>query len=233
VKRCLLVDDNRPLAENLGEILEAAGHAVVLAADRTQAVACVRREQFDVLITDLRLPRVRGAELLGELRQIDPGLPTIAVTAYSSGPDVAQASAKGLLALLSKPVPVDRLIHLVSVAKRNGLAVLATDDAALASWIPGILAQEGYTVVSTPLDVLARALELDPFLVLLDVGRAGAGRDAARFLIDRHPRLPRLLLVDDGESAFSKSEQVLCKPLVGSTLLAAVGRCYRGGPHAA
>ena len=122
MRRYLIVDDNLAFAENLTEILRDEGAEVTAVESGASALELIRAVCFDALVTDMRMPAMSGARLLQEIRRIDPHLPAIVVTAYTGESDMLAARQEGLLAILPKPVPIDRLIDLLRTARRNGVA---------------------------------------------------------------------------------------------------------------
>ncbi len=110
----VLVAEDEPLAVLVIEdVLVGEGHAVVLAADGAVALDLAAKDSFDVLLTDLAMPRVGGVELILRLRlrQSQPHLPVVVMTGFLS-PVAAQAlcgQALPPVALLHKPFEIDRL----------------------------------------------------------------------------------------------------------------------------
>src|SRR5262245_58041804 len=132
MRHYLLVDDNLAFAENLAEIIADAGAeaTVVDSGERALALAAVTR--FDALVSDMRMPTMGGAEVVRRIRRIDPGLPAIVVTAYTADNELESARQEGLLAVLSKPVVVPRLLEHLARARRDAIVALVEDDVALA-----------------------------------------------------------------------------------------------------
>jgi PAS domain S-box-containing protein len=102
--RILLVDDDPRVRRILGELMKSWGHTVVIAEDGFNAldaflVAFRSGQPFDVVITDLGMPRMNGAELVRRIRQHDRQVPIIIVTAWGKEHFVPEADA-----ILSKPV---------------------------------------------------------------------------------------------------------------------------------
>jgi PAS domain S-box-containing protein len=102
--RILLVDDDPRVRRILGELIKSWGHTVVIAEDGFNAldaflVAFRSGQPFDVVITDLGMPRMNGAELVRRIRQHDRQVPIIIVTAWGKEHFVPEADA-----ILSKPV---------------------------------------------------------------------------------------------------------------------------------
>src|SRR5213082_536696 len=144
MRKYLVVDDNRAFAENVAEILRDEGADVTIADGGLQALELAQRSRFDALVTDMRMPVMSGARLVHEIRGVDPGLPAIVITAYTGENDLLAAREEGLLAVLPKPAPLDRLVELLRTARRDGLVAVIEDDSALADNLtealrPGVL----------------------------------------------------------------------------------------------
>ena len=122
MRKVLIIDDNRAFADNLAEILEDAGHLAVIADSGAQALQLAATSRFDVLLSDMRMPEMGGAELVHKARRIDPELLAIVITAHTYDDDLALAQHAGLLAVLPKPVPLPELLELLTHARRDGLA---------------------------------------------------------------------------------------------------------------
>lgn len=148
MKRVLLVDDNAAFAENTGEILRDLGFDVTIADAGNVALEQVRTARFDALVTDMRMPGMDGGQLLQAIRQLDPGLPAIVLTAFSSDASLAVARREGVYAILPKPIDVRRMISHLERARRDAIVALVDDDAALTDALTEILREAGYTVVS-------------------------------------------------------------------------------------
>lgn len=103
--RVLVVDDEEDVRYVLARFLRARGHTVQEAADGPRALEVWRVEPCEVLVTDLRMPGMDGAELVRRLRQHDPGLPVIVVSADICAEATARALAlEGYCELLAKPI---------------------------------------------------------------------------------------------------------------------------------
>ncbi len=116
--RFLLVDDNVAFAENTAEILRDRGAEVTVAASSDEALSSIRVGRYDAVVTDMRMPSLDGAELLRELRRVDPGLPAVVLTAYSSDAALDRARTEGVWAVMQKPVDVGRLIAVLAEVER-------------------------------------------------------------------------------------------------------------------
>jgi DNA-binding NtrC family response regulator len=111
--KILVVDDHIPLAENIAELLEGAGHPAVTAASAEQALQVLEIDAIHALITDFRLPGLNGADLIREMHRRGRLIPAIVMSAYSDDGTVGAARAAGALEVLCKPIPPARLLELV------------------------------------------------------------------------------------------------------------------------
>jgi two-component system, response regulator PdtaR len=226
----LVVDDNRAFAENLADILHDDGAEVTLAATPSDALLLARGRRFDALVSDMKMPVMGGAELVHRVRELDPGLPAIVVTAYTSDIDLEAARQEGLLAALPKPVPIERLLKLLAAAKRGGLVALVEDDRALADNLSEALRERGYSTVAATSVLEAEELaSVRPFVAVVDLRLPGGpdGEAMAR-LAARFPALP--MLVVTGYPALSPPARALGffpKPFSTQVLIDAIEGQYR------
>src|SRR5437762_6956835 len=86
--RVLIVDDERSMRELLSIVLRRDGYEVLTAEDGAAAVELLKKQRFDILITDIRMPQLNGVDLLREAKRIAPDLVSIVMTAFAS-PDTA------------------------------------------------------------------------------------------------------------------------------------------------
>lgn len=115
-KRILLVDDDAEIVETLRYALEARGYETLVARDGNQGLALVEREDPDLVILDMMMPKRSGFLVLEKLRQTRPvPIRVIMVTANEGSRHKAYAEMLGVDDYIRKPFPMDRLLD--SVAK--------------------------------------------------------------------------------------------------------------------
>src|SRR5512144_477333 len=192
----LVVDDNRDFAENLAEILRDGGDEAVIAENGREAAEAVRGRRFDAILTDMRMPLMGGAELVHEIRRIDPGAPAMVITAHVGDDALEAARREGLLAVLGKPVEVSRLLALLASARRDGLVVVVEDDARLSDNLCEALRSKGFAAV-TAASVLEteRLGPVRPFCALVDLRVPGGPHgEAMRRLAAKYVGLPMIVV---------------------------------------
>jgi DNA-binding NtrC family response regulator len=112
----LLVEDKDSLRVMLRHALEAHGHSVIEARDEPEAVRALRTTRPGVVLSDLRLPEGDGFGVLRAAKELDPELPVVVMTAYSTIQDAVKAIKEGALDFLAKPVDPDHLLLMVERA---------------------------------------------------------------------------------------------------------------------
>ncbi len=105
----LVVDDEPKVRELLDQILAARGCVVRQASDGLDALAQFREQPADVVITDLRMPKLSGFELLRELKHLDPLLNVIVITAYPSIETAVEAMQYGACDFITKPFDIAQI----------------------------------------------------------------------------------------------------------------------------
>jgi chemosensory pili system protein ChpA (sensor histidine kinase/response regulator) len=114
-KRVLLVDDSISVRRFVGQMLEKAGFEVTTAADGAEAIVRLGDASFDVMVTDLEMPRVNGYELIDDLRRRPStrALPVIVLTTRAGDKHVALARQLGVEHYVTKPVEEQTFVALV------------------------------------------------------------------------------------------------------------------------
>jgi two-component system, response regulator PdtaR len=228
MRRYLVVDDNREFAENLAEIIGDAGYQTALAVNGREALKLAGKERFDAVITDMKMPELGGADLVRELRTVDPQIASIVVTAYTTDDDLGRARRFGLLGILPKPVPIPRLLELLEVARRDALVAVVEDDVALADNLSEALQSRGFaTVVAHSLQDAER-IGAAPFAVIADLRMPGTPDGAALAkLRERYPGLPVVVVTGHTDVVRPKDTQgFFFKPFKADEVLATVERLH-------
>ncbi|MHB8764290.1 MAG: sigma-54-dependent transcriptional regulator [Deferrisomatales bacterium] len=109
MKRILIVDDDYAVRRTLEMRLVRDGYAVETAADGREGVAKGASEAVDLVLLDLRLPRMDGFEVLAELKRLRPALPVIVITAYDDMQTAIEAIRLGAADHLGKPLDLEEL----------------------------------------------------------------------------------------------------------------------------
>jgi CheY-like chemotaxis protein len=114
--RILVVDDSVPVRALLTEYLETRGYAVVAAASGPEALIAFVSEQPDVVLLDIRMPGMDGCQVLRRLRQADPGVPVIMVTANEDEVLARETLSIGAFDYVAKPFDLEHVGRIVTEA---------------------------------------------------------------------------------------------------------------------
>lgn len=115
--KILIVDDEVPIRRTLRDILEFEGYDVDEAADGLECVAKVQKEKYDVIITDIKMPKMDGIEALERLQILSPETPVIMVSGHGTIDTAVEAVKKGAFDFISKPPDLNRML----ITVRNAL----------------------------------------------------------------------------------------------------------------
>jgi DNA-binding NtrC family response regulator len=116
VATILLIEDNERMAEVLARHMEMEGHAVVLVADGEKGIEEFRRQKVDLVLTDLKLPGKSGLEVLQAVKDENPMVPVVVMTAYGTIESAVKAVKEGAFDFLQKPVDPDHLLIIIGKA---------------------------------------------------------------------------------------------------------------------
>ena len=119
--RILVVDDDKVSCGLFAEVLGAKGHEIGKAYSGEEALERLRSEPYDLLLVDVRMPGLTGLEVTRIMRQEQPQLPIIVMTAFGSIETAVEAIQEGAIDYVSKPMNLDELKRIVSraVAQRE------------------------------------------------------------------------------------------------------------------
>lgn len=116
----LVVDDEAAVRRFALRVLEREGYSVFEARDGVEALELVNQRQvsFDVVVSDIVMPRLNGVELMQALSTSQPDLPVILMSGYATGA-LAELGIAAPCAILAKPFPAERLLEEVRRCTRR------------------------------------------------------------------------------------------------------------------
>jgi DNA-binding NtrC family response regulator len=114
--RILIVDDDPEMCRFLAELLSEEGHVVEVAHDGPSAVEKFRNTIFDLTLTDLMMPKIKGTELIKQLKEADPDALVLLITAFGSIESAVEAMHAGAFHYVTKPFRTDEILLHVSRA---------------------------------------------------------------------------------------------------------------------
>jgi DNA-binding NtrC family response regulator len=112
----LLVEDDNAMREMLESLFRQEGYVVSEAASASAALALARETDFDVVLSDIKMPGKSGLELVGELRELRPDTPVVLMTAFGSIDTAVDAMRAGAFGYTTKPFQPEEVIRTVKRA---------------------------------------------------------------------------------------------------------------------
>jgi DNA-binding NtrC family response regulator len=115
----LIVEDKESMAQMLKETMEAEGYYPLIARDGIEGIRRIRESKIDVVLSDLKLPKKDGMEVLRAAKEENPLLPVIMMTAFGTVDVAVKAIKEGAFDFITKPFDTDHLLHLIRKALEN------------------------------------------------------------------------------------------------------------------
>jgi two-component system, NtrC family, response regulator AtoC len=128
--KILIADDEKELRESISATLQHMGFETVLAADGEEAVVRAREEDFSIAILDVNMPGLTGIQALRQIKENDPSVLVLVITAHGNVADAVEALKEGAFNYIEKPLKETHLRDLVERASKTHQAVR---DVALSS----------------------------------------------------------------------------------------------------
>jgi heterodisulfide reductase subunit A len=113
MKSILVVDDEAIVRESIRDWLKDAGYQVSVAESGEEALKMIQKQDFGVMILDLRLPGINGIDVLKKAKTLKPDIKSIVITAYPTMLTQEEATKLGAIDYLVKPIFPDKLEELV------------------------------------------------------------------------------------------------------------------------
>ncbi|MFV1958401.1 MAG: sigma-54-dependent transcriptional regulator [Planctomycetota bacterium] len=187
--RILLADDERAIAITLADDLKRAGHEVTVASDGGEARDALRREAYDVLVSDIRMPVVTGLELLEEVKKSGRATEVVIITGYGTIESAVAAIKKGAFDYILKPFDNEEI--LVALRKIEEIRRLRDENAMLREELGREKGLEGLVGRSPAMQRVVKRIRTvaESDARVLITGESGTGKErVARAIHDISPR---------------------------------------------
>jgi len=199
--RILVVDDDRRMTRTLADILVLSGYAVTEAWSGPEALEKVRAQDFDCVLTDIRMPDMDGVELHRQLRQAQPGLPVVLMTAYAANDLIRKGLDEGVAGVFDKPLDISQVLGFFTSLAKSRVVVIVDDDPVFCRTLDDILKIRGFKVTGiTDPHAGVEQMASGAQVILLDLKLNGvSGVDVLKEIRKGYPTLPVILVTGHRE----------------------------------
>ncbi len=187
--RVLIVEDDASQREMLVGFLRDLGVETEEAEDGRQALDLLHSQLIDLVVTDLRMPRMEGSELLREIKDLNPEIGVVLVTAFGTVQGAVEALKAGACDYLLKPLDLDEVEHVLRRCLEE--RQLRRENRELKQWLGEIESLPGFvTAGGSMAETLSRVARVAPSNVsVLLMGESGTGKELlARAIHGASPR---------------------------------------------
>jgi DNA-binding NtrC family response regulator len=192
--RILLADDDEGLRKVIQFKLKKKGYDVVSVADGESAISSLRTARFDLILSDMKMPRVNGIELLAQAKKIQSDIEVIMITAFADVSQAVQAVKLGAFDYLTKPfdddhlfLSIEKALRVANLERENQILrkhITTGDDAAMIGVSPNFKALMALIDKVAPSDA-----------TLLISGESGTGKElVARTVHQRSSRADKPII---------------------------------------
>lgn len=183
--RILTVDDEKNIRHLISNEFSLEGFDVVTAASGEEGLALFKSSRFDVVILDIKLPKLSGIEILKKMKQISPNTEIIMITGYSDIRSAVEAIKLGACDYVTKPFKLDELLTLVrhSIQKKPPVSDTAENIDDFQAVNSGQIIRCPSQAMKKIYDIVDRIASSD-YTVLI-CGETGVGKDVLASLIHR------------------------------------------------
>jgi two-component system, NtrC family, nitrogen regulation response regulator NtrX len=186
--RILVIDDEKPIRNTLSEILEYEDHEVELAEDGVEGLEKAKEEKFDIILCDIKMPKMDGVEVIEKLMEICPEVPVIMISGHGTVETAVETLKKGAYDFIEKPLDLNRL--LVSIRNALERKDLMVETQKLKRKVSKTYEMVGESeAIRKVKEMIDRVAPTDARVLI--TGNNGTGKElVARWMHEKSPRAP-------------------------------------------
>ncbi|MGZ4033616.1 MAG: sigma-54-dependent transcriptional regulator [Bacteroidia bacterium] len=184
--KILIIDDEKSIRKTLREILEYEKYQVDEAADGVEGVAMIQKEKYDIVLCDIKMPKMDGIEVLDKIMQLSSDIPVVMVSGHGNIETAVEAVKKGAFDFIAKPLDLNRL--LVTIRNAMDKSTLVTETKVLKKKVNKTFDMVGESkAIAQIQEMIERVAPTDARVLI--TGGNGSGKElVARWLHEKSNR---------------------------------------------
>jgi DNA-binding NtrC family response regulator len=207
----LIVDDDDDIRANFSDILKDLGYRTTTAESAELALDLVRKDDFDAVLLDFKLPGMDGVSLYREIKRLRPSIPAIMITALAGSDGAQQAFNAGTWDVLRKPVHIPEMLDKLEQATKAPLVLVVDDDEAFCQSLWQILNERRFRVAlaHSEADGIAKATASNYKVAIVDLRLGqGDGRNVIKRISQSVPDAHTVLVSGNREHVTEALDQL-------------------------
>ncbi|MCW3086111.1 MAG: Fis family transcriptional regulator [Bacteroidetes bacterium] len=184
--KILIIDDEKSIRKTLREILEYEKYQVDEAADGVEGLALIQKEKYDIVLCDIKMPKMDGIEVLDKIMQLSADLPVVMVSGHGNIETAVEAVKKGAFDFIAKPLDLNRL--LVTIRNAMDKSTLVTETKVLKKKVSKTFDMVGESKAIMQIQEMIERVAPTDARVLITGGNGSGKELVARWLHEKSNR---------------------------------------------
>ncbi|MFY9308175.1 MAG: sigma-54 dependent transcriptional regulator [Bacteroidia bacterium] len=186
MKKVLIIDDEKSIRKTLREILEYEKYQVEEAADGVEGLGMIQKGKFDMILCDIKMPKMDGIELLDKVMQLSADTPVVMISGHGTIETAVEAVKKGAFDFIAKPLDLNRLL----VTLRNAMdkSTLVTETKVLKKKVSKTFDMVGESKAIVQIQEMIERVAPTDARVLITGGNGSGKELVARWLHEKSHR---------------------------------------------
>ncbi len=184
--KLLIIDDEKSIRKTLREILEYEKYQVEEAADGAEGLALIQKNKYDIILCDIKMPKMDGIELLEKVMQLSVDTPVVMISGHGNIETAVEAVKKGAFDFIAKPLDLNRL--LVTIRNAMDKSTLVTETKVLKKKVSKTFDMIGASKAIVQIQEMIERVAPTDARVLITGGNGSGKELVARWLHEKSSR---------------------------------------------
>ena len=186
MKKLLIIDDEKSIRKALREILEYEKYQVDEAVDGSEGLSMIQKEKYDIVLCDIKMPKMDGIEVLDKIMQLSCDTPVIMISGHGNIETAVEAVKKGAFDFIAKPLDLNRL--LVTIRNAMDKSSLVTETKVLKKKVSKTFDMIGESKAIVQIQAMIERVAPTDARVLITGGNGSGKELVARWLHEKSNR---------------------------------------------